>query len=324
MNVPLLLLLYKRPNTTEQVINALKKVKPKKIYISINIPPLDKNNQDYNNYKKVLKLVDKINWKCDLNIKKRKKHLSAYNSVKNSVDWFFKNEKEGIVLEDDTVPNKSFFIFTSKLLKKYRNNKNIALICGASFYKKKKFENGSYIFSNMAHMWGYATWRRTILDHDDKMKDWPKIKKNLFSNFTNDKSHIKYWTKIFSDAYNKKFLAYDYQMLYSNLKNKKLCIVPKINLVKNIGFNDGATHTLSKEWYSELENPCLINIKHPKFTTPDLGYDNWVNNNVFNIRYKFLNKKIKNYKIFKYKLIFKTLKILYGIIRYIYRLGKQS
>ena len=113
-------------------------------------------------------------------------------------------------------------------------------------------------------------------------------------------------------------------MLYSNLKNKKLCIVPKINLVKNIGFGESATHTKSKTWYSELENPELINIKHPKFITPDPGYDNWVNNNVFNIRYNFLIKKMISYKIFKYKLILKISKILFGIIKYIYRLEKQS
>jgi hypothetical protein len=322
MNVPILLLLYKKPKTTIQVINALKKVKPKFIYISINVPPLNKNDQDYNNYKKVLKLVEEINWKCDLKIKKRKKHLSAYNSMKNSVDWFFENEKEGIVLEDDTIPNKSFFTFCSQLLKKYRYNKKIAMICGVCFDKKKKNNRESYFFSNIPSMWGYATWRRTVIDYDDKMKDWLKIKKNLFSDFTNDKFFIKYWKKIFFDAYKKKFLSYDYQMFYSNLKNKKLCIVPKINLVKNIGFGKEATHTKTKEWFSELETQELIKIKHPKLITPDQSYDIWQNNNVFKIKHNYFKKKMKNYKIFKYKLIFKISKILYKIIEYIYRLKK--
>ena len=79
-----------------------------------------------------------INWKCNLKIKKRKKHLDSYNSYKNAIKWFFENENEGIILEDDTVPNKSFFIFCKKLLKKYKHNKKIAQICGSSFVNKKK------------------------------------------------------------------------------------------------------------------------------------------------------------------------------------------
>jgi hypothetical protein len=321
MNVPILLLLCKRPKTTIQVINALKKVKPKLIYISIDIPSLDKNSQDYDNYKKVVKLVDEINWKCDLKIKKRKKNLGAYYSHKNSVDWFFKNEKEGIILEDDIVPNKSFFIYCGKLLKKYRNNKKIALINGTSFCSQKIYD-GSYIFNRIPALWGYATWRRTVRDYDDKMKDWPKIRRSLFLNFTNDKFFIKYWTKIFSDAYNKKFLAYDYQMFYYILKNKKLCITPKINLVKNIGFGDDAVNTKLQEWYSELKTHELVNIKHPKLITLNLSYDNWFQNNVLKIKHNLFKKKIKSYKIFKYKLIFKISKILYKIVEYIYRLKK--
>ena len=84
MNVPLLLLLYKKPETTIQVINALKKVKPKLIYISINIPPKNKNKNDINKHNAVLKLINKIDWQCDLKIKKSKKHLNAYKSYKNA------------------------------------------------------------------------------------------------------------------------------------------------------------------------------------------------------------------------------------------------
>ncbi len=317
MNVPLLLLLYKKPETTIQVVNALKKVKPKLIYISINIPPKNKNKNDINKHNRVLKLINKIDWQCDLKIKKSKKHLNAYNSYKNAVKWFFKNEKEGIVLEDDTVPNKSFFIFCSKLLKRYRNNKKIAMICGTQF-NSGIIKKESYLFSYFPMMWGYATWRRTINDHDDKMKNWPRIKKNFFSEFTNNKMFVKYWTKIFNDGYNKKFLAYDFQMMYSNLKNKKLSIIPKKNLVKNIGFVDEATHTKTKQWYSEMETYKLGNIKHPKIITPDPNYDNWINVNVFQIKHYYFIKKIKKYMIFRSKIVFNISKTMYKIFYYIF------
>ena len=51
-------------------------------------------------------------------IKKRTKFINAYDSYDQAIKWFFKNEKEGIILEDDTLPSKSFFIFCEKLLLK--------------------------------------------------------------------------------------------------------------------------------------------------------------------------------------------------------------
>lgn len=323
MSAPVLILLYKKPKTTVQVINALKKVKPKLIYIAINIPPINKNKQDYIDYKKVLKLLDKIDWKCDLKIKKRKKHLSPYDSYKSAINWFFKNEKEGIILEDDTVPNKSFFTFCNQMLKKYRNNNRIALISGTSFYKKENLNKETYFFSNIPFMWGYATWKRTILGRDEKMKNWPKNKKDVFNKITSDKFFIKYWSKMFNDLYNKKFIAYDFQMAYSNFKNKKLTIFPKKNLVKNIGFGNNATHTKSEEWYSNLETYELKNIKHPKQISPDLSYDEWVNLNFFQIKHFYFIKRLKKYKIFKSKIILRISKNAYRLIKYIYRLKKQ-
>jgi len=319
MNVPILLLLYKRPETTIHVINALKKVKAKLIYIAINVPPIDKSHKDYQNYKKVLNIVNKINWKCELKIKKRKKHLNSYESYKKSVKWFFKNEKEGIILEDDTVPNQSFFSFCKKLLEKYRNNKKIALISGTSFINKKNMGNESYLFSNFSLMWGYATWRRTINDYDEKMKDWPKLKKRLFSNITKDKIVISYWTKIFNHAYKNKLMAFDYRMVYSNFKKNKLTIIPKKNLVKNIGFGNSATHTIDSGWYSNFKTSELKNIKHPKMIIPNFSYDNWLNNNLFGIKYGHYSKKIKKFKIFNNKIAFNFARNIYLVFKSILR-----
>jgi hypothetical protein len=173
-------------------------------------------------------------------------------------------------------------------------------------------------------MWGYATWRSSIRDFDDKLKNWPVIKKKIFTDLTNNKHCIDYWTKIFSDAYNKKYLYFDYQMFYTNLKNKKLNIIPKVNLVKNIGFSEKAEHTKTKEWYSNLETRELKFIKHPKIIEPNYHHDNWISKYYLNIEEADFFYKIKKSKIFKFKVIFKTGKILYRAYKYIRRLKKPD
>jgi hypothetical protein len=326
MNIAVLLLLYKRPETTVHVINALKKVKPKFIYISLNIPTASASHEDHENYKKVLKLVREINWKCDLKIKKRKKHLSSYNSYKSAIKWFFENEKEGIILEDDTVPNKSFFIFCKKLLKKYKNNKQIAQICGTSFVNRKKIINENYIFSNYSLGWGYATWRRSVNDYDEKMKGWLEIKrKKSLLKTINDKGFLYFWTKKFDVQYKNNLKHWDERWLYSNWKNNKLSIIPKKHLVKNIGIGASATHTKTKQWYSNLEtHEMQYKDKHPKKIFANLEYDKWLNINVFGTNFLYIRQKIIKNKIIKNKLIFSMIKLVYKIVKPFYRLKKPS
>ena len=325
MNTAVLLIAYTRPETTIHVINALRKIKAKSIYIYHGIPK-KKKCQDFENYKKVSNIIKNINWNCKLKLKKQK-DVDSYTAWKSAIKWFFENEREGIILEDDIVPNKSFFIFCTKLLKKYRHNKKIAQICGSSFINQANISNENYFFSNYSLGWGWATWRRSIIDFDEKLKGWPEIKKNkTFLRIINDKNFLKYWTKIFDNQYKNKLKAWDQKWLYSNWKNEKLSIIPKKHLTKNIGFGKSATHTKIKHWYSDLETQELkFNNKHPKNVIADLNYDNWLNNCVFGINFHYLKKKIIKNKILKSKLIFGLIRFGFTkIIKPLFRFIKTS
>jgi hypothetical protein len=225
---------------------------------------------------------------------------------------------------DDMIDNYNRNVNRSNSLDDMYNEIQLPLLLAVLYFFFQLPFFRKFLFSYFPMMWGYATWRRTINDHDDKMKNWPRIKKNFFSEFTNNKMFVKYWTKIFNDGYNKKFLAYDFQMMYSNLKNKKLSIIPKKNLVKNIGFVDGATHTKTKQWYSEMETHELRNIKHPKIITTDPNYDNWINVNVFQIKHYYFIQKIRKYMIFRSKIVFKISKTMYKIFYYIFYYNLKS
>jgi len=324
MKIPILIIVYTRPETTIQVFNSLKKVKAETIYVYQGIPNAKKNTEDYKNYLKVEKIIKDIDWDCKVKIKK-KKGVSSYDAWKLAVNWFFKNEEEGIILEDDVVPNKSFFLFCSKLLKKYRNNKNIAQICGTSFVNQGNITNESYFFSNYSIGWGWATWRRSIIDFDEKMKDWPKLKKNkTFKNIINDEKFLYYWSKVFDKQYKNISKAWDERWLYSNWKNNKLSIIPKKHLVKNIGFGKKALHTKNKQWYSDLETQEINFInKHPKKILVNRKYDNWLNNHVYGVKFHYLKEKFLKNKILKSKPVYSLIRIVFiRIIKPIFRVLK--
>ena len=316
MNTPVLLMVYKKPATTIKIIEALRKVHAKKIYISINKAPPQKKGDKFQN-QKVKEIINLINWKCVIKLKKRKKYVDAYTSYNEAIKWFFLNEKEGIILEDDTLPNKSFFLFCAKLLKKYRYNKKISQICGSSFKNQNYTGNQGYFFSNYSLTWGYATWRRSIKDYDESMKDWPILKKNnyLFK-ILNNKFFVSYWSDIFDLQYKKYFKAWDYRWLYSNWVKNKLSIIPKKHLVQNIGFVKEATHTKIKykDWFHDLETNEIIYFNgHPKTILPELQYDKWLSEKIFKIRNVYLKKKIdKNNYLKKIKLSYIFFKSIYN------------
>ena len=302
MNTPILLMVYIKPETTVKIIERLKIIKPTKIYISINTP-LKKNSKDIIKNKKVLDVLKLIKWECKIKYKKRKKYVDAYTSYRDAIKWFFKNEKEGIILEDDTLPNKSFFTYCTKMLKKYRYDKKISQICGSSF-KNFRSKDENYFFSNYNLCWGYATWRRSILDYDENMSGWKKLKnQNYLYKIINDKKFVSYWTNIFDEQFKKKFRAWDYIWLYSNWKKEKVSIIPKKHLVKNIGFVEDATHTKIKykDWFNDLNTQEMkMNNLHPETNKPNIKYDLWLSNAVFKVNKVYLKKKISNKKIYKY------------------------
>jgi hypothetical protein len=295
-------MVYKKPETTLKVVDALRKSAVKNLYISINAPLKYYKEDIFKNYN-VINIVKNINWDCVVKYKIRRKYVDAYTSYNEAIKWFFKNEKEGIILEDDTLPNNSFFLFCSQLLKKYRNNKKIAQICGSSFLNQKNIGKTNYFFSNYSLCWGYATWRRSINDYDEHMKEWPIIKKNkVFISIINDKKFLSYWTDIFDIQYKKKFRAWDYRWLYSNWVKKKLSIIPKKHLIQNIGFVKEATHTKIKykDWFHDLKTEEINEIKyHPSPIQAEINYDKWLSYKVFNVNKFYIKKIIENNKIYK-------------------------
>ena len=297
MKTPILLLVYIKPNTTKKIIKVLKRVNAKKIYISINIPHR-RDEKNFLNNSKVKKIIKSIDWKCRIIKKERKIHLDSYNSYRLAIKWFFRNEKEGIILEDDTLPNITFFEFCTKLLEKYRKNKKISQICGSSFLNEK-IKGPNYKFSNYCFCWGYATWRRSIKDFDSTFKKWKIIKKkNKLKRILNDKSFISYWTDIFDALAEKKITAWDYTWMLSNWEKGKISIIPKKNLIQNIGFVKEATHTKIKykDWYTKIKpyNMQYMDI-HPKVIRPDLNYDKWISNKVYKTNKHYIKNLIKKY-----------------------------
>ncbi len=268
---PILFLIFNRPNTTALVFQRIRAIKPKYLFVAADGPRLSKLGEAELCEQARKMVLDNIDWDCELKTRFLEKNLGCKMAVSSAITWFYKNVEEGIILEDDCLPDLSFFYFCEELLNYYRNNERIMHIGGANFQDGRQRGDGSYYFSQINHIWGWATWRRAWRLYDVEMKSYPDFlnQEKLMQSFPNS-SICKFWKKNYDLVYRKEKDTWDIQWQYAIISSGGFAITPNTNLVKNIGFGDNATHTTIKlHPFANKKTSSVEKMEHPQFIEYD-------------------------------------------------------
>lgn len=266
MNTSVLFLIFNRPECTQSTFEQIRKAKPKKLYISADGPRLN-NHSDFQNCRTVLEIVSKVDWQCEVKTLFRKENLGCKLAVSEGISWFFENEEEGIIIEDDCFPSLDFFWFCESMLKYYRYEYKVSSIVGTNFLDGRKFGPASYYISKYADIWGWATWRRAWSKYDVTINYWNDYKKtDKWKRLHKTKSERLYWEKCFDSVNDGKCNTWDYQWVLTNFYYSSLTIVPNYNLIQNIGFGNSATHCSQSVCIKNLHKLKIEKIKEINYT----------------------------------------------------------
>jgi hypothetical protein len=271
LHTPVLFITFNRPDFTQKVFNEIRKAQPTQLFIAVDGPREDRPD-DIERCRKVLEITRKVDWDCKVSTLVQEKNLGCKIGESTAIDWFFSQVEEGIILEDDTVPDQSFFLFCQELLEKYRHDQRIMMISGDNFQFGRRRTEDSYYFSKYFITWGWASWRRAWNCYDITMEKWPLVRDGHWLNdILNDFFAVKYWERIFEDTYNGTIDTWDYQWILSCWIHGGLSITPNTNLISNIGYNKFATHTTNKnDPRSDLPvYQMMFPLKHPGFIIHD-------------------------------------------------------
>jgi hypothetical protein len=237
MDTPILFLIFNRTETSRRVFERIRQVRPEKLYIAgdgprANVPQDDKACEDTRQT-----IVDMIDWPCDLKTLFREKNLGCKKAVSSAISWFFEQESEGVILEDDCLPDPSFFPFCAELLEKYRHEPQIQMISGNNFLPEKHGHTPakSYFFSRCVLIWGWATWRRAWQHYDPEMETWPELKASKNPANLPSRRLSRYWEKQFEISHRGQGTTWDVQWVFACWKQAGCCILPQQNMVENIG-----------------------------------------------------------------------------------------
>lgn len=261
LKTPVLFLVFNRLETTKCVFEVIRQVKPPRLYIAADGPRVDKDGESEKTDKVRDYILKNVNWDCEVMTLFRDNNIGCKYAVSSAITWFFENEEEGIILEDDCVPSKSFFWYCEELLVKYKNDTSVYLISGDSRGTESFEMSEDYGFCKYPIIWGWASWARVWKNYDPELSDWPEQRELLLPSISSYKPTINFWKTTFDKLYMKQIDTWDYQFSYLLLKNRGRCVIPKINLITNIGFGIDATHTHSTE--SESSNRKRYEINFP-------------------------------------------------------------
>ena len=280
--VPILFLVYNRPDVTKRVFERIREVQPKQLFVAADGPRANRAGEQ-EKCQKVRELAVDVDWDCEVKTLFREENLVCRRSVSSAITWFFENVEEGIILEDDCLPNYSFFSFCENLLDRYRDHQSIMMISGDNFQDGKKRGSASYYFSRYTHIWGWATWRRAWHKYEAEVEGLDSfLTSSLFTQVTTSQKERKYWSNIFRKVRSSSIDSWAYIWHYSVWKNDGLSILPNNNLVSNIGFGPEATHTKQKD--SALANTSTTNINkivHPNEVRVDKIADMYTFNKTY-------------------------------------------
>lgn len=260
-NTPIVLIIYKRSSTLSLIIDELRKINASKIYVIADGP---RNNSEASDVSKARSIIDSVDWVCEVVKIYSTENLGLYKRWNSGLDEVFVSEKNAIILEDDCVPNSSFFEFSSKMLDKYNKNSEIFMIGGSNLGLNINI-NYDYDFCSYPLIWGWATWQRS----------WKEFRNIHPLNLTPNKlSHLKgilnsriaffHWKNLFTKLKNGTILDYGHEIAFHLLTSNKLCVIPRLNLVSNQGVDLHATHTKknTRFFYLKLEE-FNLSLQHP-------------------------------------------------------------
>jgi len=262
---PIIFLIFNRPQETARVFSAIRAARPAKLLVVAD-GPRDGRVGEAELCAQTRKVIDRVDWPCEVLRDFAQTNMGCGRRVSSGITRAFEQVETAIILEDDCLPDPSFFPFCAELLKHYENNEHVMMISGNNFQNGIRRTRYSYYFSHFPRIWGWASWRRAWQKYDFTMQDWGARRQTSWvRSIVRDAIVANYWNNWFDGAASRRIDTWAYQWTYTIWGAGGLAIVPNVNLVTNIGFGETATHTRSVDArFAVPSEPIEFPLRHPK------------------------------------------------------------
>lgn len=270
MQLAVLFMVFNRPALTERSFQAIRAARPARLYMAADGP---RHEHDAPLCEQVRALAGRVDWPCEVKTLFHRRNLGCRLACSSAISWFFRQEPEGLVLEDDCVAHPDFFHYCGELLERYRQDPRIMMISGSNFQYGKKRGQGSYYFSRFSHIWGWASWARAWHNYDIEMRGLEAFCRGRLQDTLKHPGAAAFFMRKFMYVARGLDNTWDYQLQYSVWKRRALCVIPNVNLVENIGHGADSTHGSGLNFDALRRVVGLKRLAHPEVVAADVEAD---------------------------------------------------
>ena len=264
---PVALITFNRPELVKMQLKQLEKIRPRRLFF-ISDAAREGNEYDQKAVMEIRSLIDRIDWECELDKIFADQNMGCDARVVSGLNVVFTKVDKAIILEDDCLPQLSFFIFCESMLEKYKEYTEVMYISGTKWVQNYKLPY-SYGFSYDTGTWGWATWKRAWQEWHWDRDEWEKYKYQWLKGIYSFK-YRRNWIRDMEGYFSTKSIPWDY--VWRFCVGKRLSIFPAVNLIENIGFDDNATHTKKKIYGYDGTAAEMEKIIDPPEIKVDLDY----------------------------------------------------
>jgi len=280
LKTPVVLIIFNRPNLTRAVFERIRSVKPHTLMIVAD-GPRNGRATDSKAVRLTRQIVENVDWPCELLKNYSDANMGCGVRVASGIDWVFQHVEEAIILEDDCLPDPSFFPFCGELLERYRDHERVMQISGSNFLFDRYAVEQSYYFSRYPVCWGWATWRRAWRRNDFEMSAWKTDPERCLARFA-DKRERDFWQTNLEAVRDGRVDTWDYQWSLACQNANGLAVTPSENLVTNVGFGPDATHTTSRLLsVRPAVRAIKFPLRHPRHLEPNIEADEFTARRIF-------------------------------------------
>lgn len=287
IDLPVLLIFFTRPNTLEKVFAAVKEARPSKLFLACD-GPREGRADDVEKIAACKKIAEDIDWECEVHTNYSETNMGCGMRPQTAISWALSIVDRIVILEDDCVPEETFFPYMAELLEKYKDDKRIGMVSGLNHFVNWDCGTSSYCFANNGAIWGWGTWARVWKEYDYTVNfvTDPHVRCLLSGEIQSKRSkkiRVKVWESTAECLRNGENISYwDSQFDCLRYYKRYLSVVPRTNLICNIGLGCDSTHakvgSLSTVWKKGMLHfmpvaPIDLPLKHPDFVLCDHMYD---------------------------------------------------
>jgi len=277
------LIFFNRPDTLLKVFEQVRLAKPPKLFL-VQDGAREGNDRDVVRIEACRKIVENVDWDCEVHTNYSDVNLGCGVRPQSGISWVLQQEERTIILEDDCVPEPTFFEYCDELLERYKDDERICYISGLNHFEEWDFGGSSYGFTKGGAIWGWATWRRAWEKYDYSVNgiNDPYVVRHIKTVLAGDDARVNLWKKTNGLVKEKADISYwDVQWGFVKYSQNQLVIVPKYNMICNIGVGPDSTHdvggsAIHRKYFDYNNMPVKaleLPLIHPKHMLCDTEYD---------------------------------------------------